>query len=192
MKFKTIGFLATTSLMLAVLVVFSAFRAPLPLTPTGVVFEIEVAVGEPITVEGNLSKGERMEDLSWAAYSNVACFPATRFVEFQGNQVFYSVYIPQGTILKATVSPQGAKKQRINLYGYIDYEGKLPPLESCRSCEAGYERYAGTPNLKKPGQPQSISIEQAVRKGYTALIAVSGAKGVEEGEYTLTVELSPR
>jgi hypothetical protein len=191
MKVKSFVPIASGSLLSLALLVFSSFQANRTNAPQGVVYEIEVNVGEPVTVSGDLSKGEIMEDLSWAAYGSVACFPGTRFVEFQGNQVFYSVYIPQGAELKATVTPKGEKKHRINLYGYIDYDGTLPPLSSCRSCEAGYELYAGKPNMMKPGKPQSISFGQAVRKDFVALIAVSGAKGVIEGEYDLTVELSP-
>ena len=149
------------------------------------------AAGEMATRSGNLSAGETLEELDWAALSNVACFPGTRAIEFEGNQVFYSVSIPQGAELTATVTPTGERK-RINVYGYIDFDGSnLPPVSSVVSCEAGYELYVGTPDLTKPGEPQSISFAQAVNRGFTALIVVSGAREVLEGEYDLTVELSP-
>ncbi len=149
------------------------------------------SVGDSRTVSGNVSNGEQLDELDWAALSNVACFPATRFIEFEGNQVFYSVEIPQGAELIVTVTPTGERK-RINLYGYIEYNGSnTPPVTSVTSCEAGYELYVGTPDLNAPGEPQDISFAQAVNNGFTALIVVSGARDVLEGEYDLTFELQP-
>lgn len=149
------------------------------------------AVGGEAIRSGNVSTGILLDDLSWAAQSNVACFPGTRAIEFEGKQVFYSVTIPQGAELIATVTPTGARK-RINIYGYINFNGSnTPPVSSVLSCEAGYELYVGTPDLTKPGEPQSISFAQAVNDGFTALIVVSGARDVEEGDYELKVELKP-
>ncbi|MEO0641327.1 MAG: hypothetical protein AAFY70_16455, partial [Bacteroidota bacterium] len=99
------------------------------------------SAGNPTIVTGNISSGESLDDLDWAALSNVACFPATRFIEFEGNQVYYSVEIPQGSEMKLTVTPTGEKK-RINIYGYINFDGSnTPPVQSVTSCEAGYEIY---------------------------------------------------
>lgn len=158
-------------------------------------FPVEVipafGAGETATRSGNLGEGDALESLEWAALSNVACFPMTRAVEFEGNHVFYSVTIPQGAELTATVTPTGEMK-RINVYGYIDFNGNnLPPISSCLSCEAGYELYVGEPDLTKPGEPQSISFAQAVNDGFTALIVVAGARDVLDGEYDLLLELSP-
>ena len=123
--------------------------------------------GNPTTVTGNVSEGEVLESLDWAALSNVACFPATRFVEFEGKQVYYSVNIPQGNEMRITVTPTGDKR-RINVYGYINYDGNnTPPVQSVTSCEAGYELYVGEPDLTKDGEPQSISFAQAVNRDFT-------------------------
>ncbi|MEM6343024.1 MAG: hypothetical protein AAF927_04055 [Bacteroidota bacterium] len=161
--------------------------------PYGITFE-EIAdfpVGESTTVNGNIDDGIVLPDLDWADLSNVACFPGTRFIEFQGKQEFYTVNIPQGSELIVTVTPTGSK-ERINLYGYIDFNGNnLPPLTSVLSCEAGYELYVGNPDLTQPGEPQSISFAQAVNKGFTCFVAVSGAKDVEAGEYSLEFRLEP-
>jgi hypothetical protein len=132
-----------------------------------------------------------MDDLGWAAFSNVACFPATRATEFQGNQVYYQVDIPQGNELYVTVTPTGERK-RINLYGYIHFDGtNTPPIQSCTSCEAGYEIYAGTPDLTQPGEAQDISFAQAVNRDFTVFVAVVGATDVVEGTYDLTFEVKP-
>lgn len=159
--------------------------------PYGISYEEIAAIdpGSSVTVDGDLSDGLTLPELDWAALSNVACFPATRFIEFQGKQKFYSVDIPQGSELVVTVTPTGTK-ERINVWGYIDFDGKnLPPLTSVTSCEAGYELYVGNPDLTKEGEPQDISFAQAVNRGFTAFIAVSGANGVESGTYSLEFAL---
>jgi hypothetical protein len=202
MNFKRIAQLTASAMLLLALFVFQACKPEVIDDPdpdpndNGNPYGIQVeaipafAAGENATRTGNISSGIQI-DLDWADLSNVACFPGTRFIEFQGNQVFYSVQIPQGAELVATVTPTGEKK-RINIYGYINFNGSnLPPLTSVLSCEAGYELYVGTPDLTKPGEPQSISFAQAVNDPFTALIVVSGAKDVLAGEYELKVELQP-
>ena len=149
------------------------------------------AITESVVVSGDVADGRQLDDLAWAARSSVACFPGTRAIEFEGNQVFYAVTIPQGGELIVTVTPTGERK-RINLYGYIQFDGNnTPPIESCTSCEAGYELYTGTPDLTQPGEPQSISFAQAVNREFTAFIAVSGARDVLSGTYDLSFRLDP-
>ncbi len=198
MNVKSITQILTSTLVLLALVMFQACKPeeikddPKDDNPNNIKVEAvpAFAAGESATRTGNLSSGIQI-DLDWADQSNVACFPGTRFTEFMGNQVFYSVQIPQGAELIVTVTPTDDSK-RINLYGYIDFKGSnLPPISSCLSCEAGYELYAGTPDLTKPNQPQDISFAQAVNDPFTALIVVSGAQNVLEGEYTLLFELKP-
>lgn len=151
----------------------------------------DFAIGESQHITDNISKGTTLSSLEWAARGSVACFPGTRFVEFQGNQLFYSVRIPQGSELIVTLNPTSG--QRINLYGYIDFYGEnVPPISSCRTCEASYPIYAGKPNLRDAGGQRKISFSHAVNRSFTALIAVSGAQGVEEGEFEMTLELKPR
>lgn len=151
--------------------------------------DLSSAASNTTTISGDLSDGEIMDDLTWAANSSVACFPATRFIEFQGNQLYYQVDIPQGKELVVTVTPTGERK-RINVYGYINFDGSnTPPVQSVTSCEAGYELYVGDPNLSAPGEPQDISFSQAVNRGFTVFVCVSGAKDVTSGTFDLKFEL---
>lgn len=190
--------LPTLSLFLAVVLVACTAETlePEPEEPTMNNFpniqQIEaLSPNTPVTVSGDLSNGTTMDDLSWAALSNVACFPGTRAIEFEGNQVYYQVDIPQGQELFITVTPTG-EKARINLYGYLDFDGaNTPPLQSITTCEAGYELYVGAPDLNKPGEAQSISFAQAVNRGFTVFVAVSGAQDVLAGTYDLTFEIQP-
>lgn len=165
----------------------------LPLSLNTEVIEIpEFAVGEARVVKGDLAQGKVLEQLDWAANSSVACFPATRFVEFEGKQVFYSLTIPKGSELTVRLASTG-RKQRINLYGYLNFDGSnLPPISRCISCEASYPLYAGTPNLRQVGDPRSMVFGQAINRSYTVLIAVAGARGVTEGSYDLSLSLKAR
>ena len=70
------------------------------------VTEIELVPNETVSVEGNLSEGEKMEDLSWAWQSNNACFPATQYHKFTGNHVLYTGIIPTHSELEITVIPK--------------------------------------------------------------------------------------
>ncbi len=150
-----------------------------------------LAPSSPASISGDLADGEPMDDLNWAANSAVACFPMTRAIEFEGNQLYYKVDLPQGQEITITVTPTGERK-RINLYGYINFDGSnTPPVSSVVSCEAGYELYTGTPDLTKPGEAQSISFAQAVNRDFTVFICVSGAQGVNSGSFDLDFELEP-
>ena len=149
-----------------------------------------ITKGESTTVTGNISDGQLLGDLDWADLSNVACFPATRFIEFEGNQLYYEIGIPQGSELVVTLNSTGTERKRINLYGYIDFKGdNVPPVQSVLSCEAGYPLYVGTPDLTDPGDTRTISFAQAVNDPFNALIVVSGAQGITDGEFEMVLEL---
>ena len=141
---------------------------------------------DQITQNGDLSTGEILS-LDFADNSDVACFPATRFYEFQGKHVFYRVDIPPKSVTTFTVSPKN-KKDRINIYGFRMKQGSdaSPPNISNVSCEAAYPKYVGTPKLSRSNKAQSIEFA-AIQKSYTILIGVAGAKGVESGEFTLDI-----
>ena len=143
-------------------------------------------------INGNLSKGATMP-LRWAADSQMACFPATRFYEFKGHHVLYRIQMPAYAELKITVTPKDSEK-RINIYalrlGANNY-GSLPGLTSAISCEASYPVYAGTPNTHAPSEAQSVEYI-SVNKPYNILIGVAGAAGMLDGEYELKIEIKSR
>ncbi len=145
-----------------------------------------------IIQNGNLNSGFIMP-LQWAANSSVACFPATRFVEFQGNHLLYRVQLPAGANVKITVTPKN-KKHRINLYalrlGAHNYDSP-PDITRAISCEASYPIYVGKPNYRVPAKAQSVEY-MSVRKPYNILIGVAGAKGIMEGDFELKLEFTQR
>ncbi len=143
-------------------------------------------------IEGNLSAGATMP-LEWAANSSVACFPATRFIEFEGNHLLYRVQIPARSVMTITVKPK-SKKTRVNLYALrlgIQNGATPPDIQRAISCEASYPIYVGKPFLKAPSQPQSVEIS-SVNKPYNIVIGVAGAQGFTEGDFELHIEVKSR
>jgi len=156
------------------------------------VYQLQAPQNQTSLFEGNLEQGQTMP-LRWAENSSVACFPGTRFVEFQGNHVLYRMQMPAYSDLKITVQPKDPK-HRINIYALrlgINNMGTPPDISSAISCEAGYPIYAGQPNLNAPAEPKSVSYISVARP-YNILIGVAGAKEVLEGGYELKIELKER
>ncbi|MBX2870658.1 MAG: hypothetical protein KTR30_01120, partial [Saprospiraceae bacterium] len=56
--------------------------------PMRQVYALETPQNQISVFEGVLDQGQTMP-LRWAENSSVACFPGTRFVEYQGNHVLY-------------------------------------------------------------------------------------------------------
>lgn len=156
------------------------------------VYTLETPQNQISIFEGTLDQGETMP-LRWAENSSVACFPGTRFVEFQGNHVLYRMQMPAYSDLKITVEPNDSK-HRINIYALrlgINNMDTPPNISRAISCEAGYPIYAGQPNFNAPAEARSVSYISVARP-YNILIGVAGAKGVLEGGYKLKVELKER
>lgn len=161
--------------------------------PAHEVTPLTCAKGETLRVAGDLAQGQLMP-LDWAASSQVACFPATRFIEFQGHHVLYRVDLPRYAKMTIRVVPKG--RDRINLYGIR--QGANPAMQSvppavsvAGACEAAYPIYAGAPNLKRGGEPQEIEF-MAINNPYSILIGVAGALGVTSGDYTLEITIGDR
>ena len=159
-------------------------------TETPPVWKIDLQSGTQ-SFKGDISQGIPIS-LGWAAQSNVACFPATRFEEFQGTHVFYMLELPRRSILTVQVSPVD-ESNRINIYGFSGHDGvSLPPdIHRVVSCEAGYEMYVGNTDLSHSAGPQSIELN-AINNPYKVLIGIAGAKGTDSGEFILTTTLKDR
>lgn len=147
---------------------------------------IDAEKGQTFSVQGDITGGALLP-LAWAAQSNMACFPATRFVEFEGKHVFFRTQVPVRSEITITVTPLDG--QRINLYAYSGFDGEaLPPeVASCVSCEAGYEMWAGhqpPKDFTRSAGPQRVRL-RAIDRPFDVLIGVAGAKGVTEGRFEL-------
>lgn len=157
------------------------------------VLTIACEKGQAVAVEGNVSDGREIP-LQWAASSQIACFPATRFQEFKGNHIFYRVDLPRYSKITIRVEPQDGK--RINLYGIrqgvnASMQAIPPYIQVASSCEADYPIYAGHTDMSKGGETQDIEFI-AINNPYSILIAVAGAQDVTEGDFQLVVEIGDR
>lgn len=157
-------------------------------TPVPGVSYIAVGLdGGTFSVKGNLKGGKLMRDLRWAERSDIACWPGTRHSEFQGKHVFYWFDLPEQSRAKITVKPLNGK--RINLYVYSFDGADVPPLKyATRQCDAAHPSYIGEPDLTKPAEPQSLEVV-AINRRQMYAIGVAGAKGVQEGDFELSVEV---
>ncbi|MBN2891108.1 MAG: hypothetical protein JXL97_04505 [Bacteroidales bacterium] len=156
------------------------------------VTELNVTPNNEFSVKGNLSQGEKIDDLSWASSSSVACFPGTQNTKFRGNHVLYSMELPPYSELTITVIPDD-KSANFSLYAYqigsTNYS-TVPDLNSCVTCEADYKW-----DYPKRGQTQDHSRHvylNAIKNPYNVVIGVVGAEGLETGGYTLQIDLKTK
>jgi predicted Holliday junction resolvase-like endonuclease len=139
---------------------------------------------------GKLSDGAKIQDLTWASNSSVACFPATKNQKFSGNHVLYTTTIPKRSEMFIKVVPKN-KNQNFSLYAYeVGVTNKqLPPnLNSCVTCEADYKW-----DRKWKGKTQDHTREvrlNAINNPYKVVIGVVGANGLATGEFTLEIRLN--
>lgn len=150
---------------------------------------LNVTPNESFSIQGNLSSGQQMADLSWASKSSIACFPGTQNSKFTGNHVLYSMELPPKSEVKITIIPDDPSAN-FSLYGYqigaTNYS-TVPNLSSCVSCEADHKW-----DYPKRGKTQdhTRSIEfNAINNPYNIVIGVVGAEGLTTGGFTIKVEL---
>ncbi len=141
---------------------------------------------------GNLNTGDYIQDLSWAANSSVACFPATQNAKFSGKHVLYEVQLPRYSEMKITVIPQN-KNKNFSLYAYsvgTTSQAVVPKLSRCVSCEADYA-WDYPRKGKTQDHTRSVSMT-AINNPYKVYIGVAGANKLSEGDFELTIEIKSR
>ncbi|WP_420572040.1 hypothetical protein [Kordia sp.] len=160
-------------------------------TPKIEVVNIETK-GAVTTTNGNLNTGDVISDLSWAANSSVACFPATQNRKFSGNHVLYATTIPKYSEMFIKVIPKN-KKQNFSLYAYqvgMNNEQLPPNLNSCITCEADSKwdrKWRG----KTQDHTRKVRLN-AINRPYKIIIGVVGAEGLTNGDFELEIEIKQR
>lgn len=150
---------------------------------------VTVQKGKSVTVPGRLESGAPMSDLTWAASSSMACFPATQNDRFRGHHVLHHTQLPDHAIMTITVAPKDPTKD-LSLYAYTigTTNTSIPPnVSSAVSCEADYKW-----DHPKRGQTQDHTRTvklTSVTNPYNVVIGVAGAKGVTAGDFDLKVDL---
>ncbi|MCB0560363.1 MAG: hypothetical protein H6573_15715 [Lewinellaceae bacterium] len=169
--------------LLALIILF--FTAGLKAQPS--VEWIESVPNGKVTVNGNLSEGDALPDLSWAWSSQNACFVSTQQHKFSGRHVLYQTQLPARAEMTVRVIPDDPKAN-FSLYAYSSNgEHIVPNLPRCVSCEADYKwdyKYRG----KTQDHTRSVSL-RAVGNPYVVTIGVAGADGLGSGSYTLEILL---
>lgn len=151
--------------------------------------EIKSEKGKTVSIKGDLKDGAFIEDLSWAANSAVACFPATQNSKFRGHHVLFHTSIPSKSIMKIKLIPDDAG-QDMSLYGYqigtTNYS-VVPNLASCVACEADH-KWDRPKKGKTQDHTRSIDFN-SIKHPYNIVIGVTGPKEAVSGGFTIEVEL---
>lgn len=168
------------------LLVSSVSKAQWPSNVT----KVESKANDSVIVSGDLAAGALMEDLSWAANSSNACFPATQNLKFRGNHVLYATSIPPRSILTISVTPTDANGD-LSIYGYMmgntEYR-VVPNLPSCITCEADH-KWDGKWKGKVQTSERKIEFQNPTQNTYNIVIGVSAPKDVTTGQFTLKLKL---
>lgn len=172
--------------ILVILLAVSHVNAQWPSNVTS----IESKANDSVIVSGDLASGALMEDLSWAANSSNACFPATQNLKFRGNHVLYATSIPPRSILTISVNPADANGD-LSIYGYMmgntEYR-VVPNLPSCISCEADH-KWDGKWKGKVQTSERKIEFQNPTQNTYNIVIGVAAPKDVITGKFNLKLKL---
>lgn len=167
------------------LIAFSA-NAQWPANVTAVAAK----ANDSVTVSGDLSTGKSMEDLSWAANSSNACFPATQNAKFNGNHVLYATTLPPRSIITITVKPTD-DAGNLSLYGYMMGNNEfmiVPNLPSCITCEADH-KWDRPWKGKVQTSERKIEFQNPTQNTYNIVIGVTSPKEAPGGTFTLKLKL---
>ena len=155
---------------------------------------LKLQPNEAFTVAGNLSEGKKMEDLSWAWNSAIACFPQTQVQKFTGNHVLYALDLPSFSEMEIWLVPED-KNANFSIYAYevgkVANNTTVPNLSSCIRCEVDHKW-----DYKKRGVTQDhtrrVKDILAINNPYQVLIGVVGAEGLAAGAYTLHLKINKK
>lgn len=146
---------------------------------------------DSVTVQGDLSKGSLMSDLSWAWNSANACFPATQSAKFKGNHVFFAVTMPKQCELFISVTPTDANGD-LSIYAYRNGAAEynlVPDLGSCNTCEADHKWDRKWKNKVETSE-RKVSFQNPGQENYNILIGVSGPVAATQGQFSLKLKLT--
>lgn len=155
---------------------------------------IEIGDRKMIELGGDLAKGKKMEDLSWAWDSGNACFPAIRKDKFTGRHVLYYTDLPRYSEMEITLIPND-ENANMSLYAYevgkVNSQNTVPELPQCVRCESDFKW-----EFKRRGKTQDHTRKVrnlvALNNPYQVVIGVAGANRLERGGYKLRIRIKKR
>lgn len=157
--------------------------------PSNVTF-VAGKANDSVTVSGDLASGKIMEDLSWAANSSNACFPATQNLKFMGNHVLYATTLPPRSVLTISVIPADANGD-LSIYGYMMGNNEkyiVPDLPSCVTCEADH-KWDRPWKGKVQTSERKIEFQNPTQNTYNIVIGVTAPKDMTTGQFNLKIKL---
>ena len=157
------------------------------------IYGVELVKNKQVAYKGNLNEGVFLKDLSWAWNSSNACFPATQKSKFTGKHLFYTGVIPSYSEVEIIVIPKN-KRANFSVYGYqipLEKQDLVPNLPRCISCEADH-KWDRPKRGKKQNHKRIIKGFTALRNQYRLVIGVTGANGLDEGEFTIVIKTTSR
>jgi hypothetical protein len=172
-----------------ILLLFLSSTACLAQWPEGVT-TIESKVNDSVAVDGDLSTGKTMEDLSWASNSANACFVATQNIKYRGSHVFFATSIPPHSILNISVKPRDEAAD-LSIYAYMmgtDDHYLVPDLPRCITCEADF-KWDGNWKNRVQTSERKVEFNNPTDHTYNILIGVSAPRGVTSGAFTVMVKV---
>lgn len=144
---------------------------------------------ETVSVDGDLSSGKPIDDLSWAWSSSNACFPGTQYAKFDGNHVFFATVIPTRSIMTIKVVPED-KNANFSLYAYSIGMSDfyiVPELPRCVTCEADHK---WDRPWKGKTQDHTRWVElYAIGNPFNVVIGVTSPKGAAAGKFKLEISV---
>ena len=158
------------------------------------IYTVEPLANQEVSYTGNLSEGIKLDDLSWAWSSSNACFPETQKSKFTGNHVFFTGIIPKYSEITVTVIPKDSTAN-FSIYAYeigVNNNDLVPNLTSCIRCEADHKRERNFVGRAAQDHTRTVSNLVAINRPYRMIIGVTGADGLEEGEFTLVISTKSR
>jgi len=146
---------------------------------------------DSVIISGDLASGALIEDLSWAANSSNACFPATQNLKFRGNHVLFATSIPPRSILTISVTPVDTNGD-LSIYGYMmgnkEYR-VVPDLPGCITCEADH-KWDRPWRGKVQTSERKIEFQNPTQNTYNIVIGIAAPKDVTTGQFNMKIKLN--
>jgi hypothetical protein len=145
--------------------------------------------GKILSYKGDLKDGVKINDLSWASKSSVACFPATQNSKFTGNHIIFTTEIPANSVMDITVVPDDVNAN-MSIYAYqvgLTNTAMVPELSSCMACEAEH-KWDYPKKGKTQDHTRTVSLN-TLNNPYKVVIGVVGADGLTTGSFTLKIKV---
>lgn len=145
--------------------------------------------GKILSYKGDLKDGVKINDLSWASKSSVACFPATQNSKFTGNHIIFTTEIPANSVMDITVVPDDLNAN-MSIYAYqvgLTNTAMVPELSSCMACEAEH-KWDYPKKGKTQDHTRTVSLN-TLNNPYKVVIGVAGADGLTTGSFTLKIKV---